>query len=108
VDETNEIVIARYLGAPSSVGIDKMDDSDFIATSVFPNPFQHTATVKVVGISPINATFLIYNSLGQLVHTQAISSFETALQLELPGGIYTYTIINETNRVKAAGKLALQ
>ena len=107
IGTNTDFSIARYIGV-GTVGINEQNSFDFSSTSVFPNPFQHTTTLKIFGTTEINSTLLLYNSLGQIVHTQAISSTETVLHLELASGLYSYSIINEKGKLKTGGKLVIQ
>jgi len=103
-----DFTIVRYLGSSGSVGIVDNTYFDLNSASVFPNPFQHTAILKVSGPIEINSTLVVYNTLGQIVYTQAVSSNETDLHLELASGIYNYVIINKTKQLKSRGKFAIQ
>ena len=104
----SDFAIVRYLGSSGSVGIVDNTYFDLNSSSVFPNPFQHTAILKVSGPIEINSTLVVYNTLGQIVYTQAVSSNETDLHLELASGIYNYVIINKTKQLKSRGKFAIQ
>jgi len=64
IGANTDFSIARFIGQ-GTIGIDENISVDFISTSVFPNPFKHTATLKVFGATEINSTLSVYNSLGQ-------------------------------------------
>lgn len=103
----NEFAIARYYSGLIT-DISDATNNEQISTTIFPNPFDRETKLKINGLSQIASTLMIYNALGQMVHSQIINSNETGLELSLPNGIYTYTITSETENLWSRGKLSIQ
>ncbi len=77
--------------------------------SIYPNPFNTSATVFMNDETLINKSQLrIYNVLGEEVMIMLILNQSTTLEkLDLPSGMYFYKIISD-NKVVQSGKLISQ
>ena len=101
----------------ASVGIDE-DNPDvlpdeFLTTRAYPNPFNASVTVKVTGMSLTDkrASLKIFNSLGQVVHTDTQPTnrgdvvFDWTPSEAIGSGMYLYLL--STASAQAEGKLVL-
>jgi hypothetical protein len=79
------------------------------AVTIYPNPFNASATVTVNNASQINQCELrIYNVLGDEVMNVALAQKTTTIDTNvLPAGIYFYTIIDH-NEIIQSGRLISQ
>ena len=76
-------------------------------SSVFPNPFHASATLKMNSIAQ-NYELKIYNTFGEQVEQQKIISKSTIIKREhLTDGIYFYQITND-KEILTSGKLVLE
>jgi len=103
----NEFAIARYFSGLITE-IEEPANNDQISTTIFPNPFDRETKLKLIGTSQFPSTLIIYNTLGQIVHSQIINTNESSLELSLTNGIYTYTIASETGKLYSRGKLLIE
>jgi uncharacterized delta-60 repeat protein len=103
----NEFAIARYFSGLITE-IAEPANNDQISTTIFPNPFDRETKLKLIGTSQFPSTLIIYNTLGQIVHSQIINTNESSLELSLTNGIYTYTIASETGKLYSRGKLLIE
>ena len=86
-------------------GIDELTSS-FI--SVYPNP--HTGSVNLVLPTELaqHAVIEMYDALGKLVLKHDLTQeLNTINMMDLPNGLYTYKVINQSQVVKV-GKLVKQ
>jgi hypothetical protein len=74
--------------------------------TVYPNPFNNSATIILNGASLIDkAEFRMYNLLGEEVASTTITNQETILETsKLPSGIYFYQVV-KNDRLIQSGKL---
>ncbi|MFL5752718.1 MAG: T9SS type A sorting domain-containing protein [Bacteroidia bacterium] len=111
---TDLIIPSAYFGSPliavnlncSTMGINATENS-VPPLSVFPNPFNSTATLKSCAILN-KADLVIYNSYGQKVRTlTALSGDKAKIEREeLPAGIYFIQIIQGA-KITAKGKFVI-
>ena len=66
---------------------------------VYPNPASNELFIIATGFS--NVIIKLYNTLGELVFEKVVSSNQSISLLNLPNGIYTYKLYNNSNEVKA-------
>ena len=104
---TLDFAVARYTRSMTTE-LAEIFKPDQISVLVYPNPLHHTVTIKFSELRTSFVSLLIYNSLGQSVYSQQLTSEETTLQLNLQNGIYDYYLFDHTNRTIANGKLAVQ
>ncbi len=77
----------------ASVGINEITQDGF---AIYPNPNKGTMTLKMD--NPQNATLTVYNELGEVVLSQAITTSSTPIQNDFAGGLYTAQIQNAGKR----------
>jgi len=79
-----------------------------VLSSAFPNPFPESTTIRfAIGLQ--DATFMLFNSLGQNVKTE---NYKLVTEIHfsrknLPDGIYFYSVI-EQNGLMSSGKLIIR
>ncbi len=103
----NEFAIARYFSGLITEIAEPANNYQ-ISTTIFPNPFDRETKLKLIGTSQFPSTLIIYNTLGQIVHSQIINTNESSLEFSLTNGIYTYTIASETGKLYSRGKLLIE
>lgn len=76
---------------------------------VFPNPFKDYAILKTNYINLSQATFLLYNLNGEVVHKEDtfLSNRIEIKRNNLSSGMYIFKLISENNRV-VTGKILIQ
>ncbi len=73
---------------------------------VSPNPTTNQLFIN--SQEPLQATFVLYNALGQKVGTTTLSGNSTQINVaNLPSGIYLYQIINPQNQTLQYGKVSI-
>ncbi|MEQ8706776.1 MAG: LamG-like jellyroll fold domain-containing protein [Phaeodactylibacter sp.] len=60
---------------------------------VYPNPLRQGQPLEVVAQMELPGEFSVYNTQGQLLLQQTLTSAQTTLKPNLPAGIYTYRLI---------------
>ncbi|MES2513222.1 MAG: ice-binding family protein [Bacteroidota bacterium] len=95
-------------GNCSSVGINELTENTNII-SIYPNPFNESATIVFKDISRLTkAELKIYNVLGEEVINTILTKQSTSINTaELPNGLYTYKLINN-NEIVQSGRLISQ
>ncbi|MEK6614744.1 MAG: ice-binding family protein [Bacteroidota bacterium] len=88
--------------------ISSFENANEVVT-IYPNPFNTSATVKINDASHINASELrIYNVLGEEIMNVLITKELTRLEtINLPSGLYFYKITSN-NKTVQSGKLISQ
>jgi len=102
-------------GAPSipgnctTVGIHESDPAQTAAASVFPNPFNGSATIVLQnGLLSDGTQLKLYNVIGEEVMNVLLTNQTTTLTMnQMPTGIYFYELINQGRKVQT-GKLISQ
>lgn len=102
-----DFAICRY-HASIITNADNTMNNPFLSPNIFPNPFINQATLSMIGAVEKKSTLSVYNSLGQFVHLQTISSPETQLNLDLPSGIFNYLIMSESGKLIGIGKFIIR
>jgi hypothetical protein len=72
---------------------------------VYPNPFENSFRVNLTLDEKYNHSLKIYNIQGQLVQQMMINSSQEEVELDIPSGIYFYSILDKENKSIANGKL---
>jgi len=65
----------------------------------YPNPADQYTIIPVSGLKG-KSTFMLFNSIGQLIVTQDLNGAESQLQINTSGlaqGVYHYQIANEAS-----------
>lgn len=80
------------------------------AATIYPNPFNTSATIQLNDVSMINNSELkIYNVLGeQVLFTTLDKQLTTIDTTNLPAGLYFYTITGKNNKEVQTGRLISQ
>lgn len=71
---------------------------------VYPNPASNVVVVQLSTYYP--ATFKLYNLLGELVLSQAITQTTTPIAIDLPQGVYVYKVLAD-GQVLASNKFVV-
>ena len=92
---------------PSYVGIPQIQNSS--SFSLYPNPFNTSATLKFENFANNNCTLLLYNLYGQIVRTVTnITSDEIEIERKnLSSGLYFFQMRSENN-IHAEGKFIIE
>ena len=77
--------------------------------SVFPNPANQQLNIIYHSLSHPNATFVLYDMLGQQVLSQPITALNTTTlnTSTLPVGVYTYQLWANKNEILQKGKVVV-
>lgn len=92
------------INAEMTIGCTNLGIENVVVTTkstLYPNPFQTTLNVALSGS---NGEIAIYNTLGELVMTKRLSEKVTAIQINLPTGMYFYQLRNDDGKTES-GKL---
>lgn len=103
-----DFAIARYHSIDGTVSYEEKTNIDPISASIIPSPFQNSGILKINSNLALNSLFSIYNSFGQIVYNQLIFSPESALNLELCGGVYSYSINDKNGLILTRGKFVIE
>ncbi len=98
-----KLAAVRYLGnSESNVSIP--NSNEVIEPIIYPSPCQDQITIKLNETNYTNSIIYIYNSIGQIVMQNQISTNETILKFDLPNGFYTLIILNDEMKKKYSRK----
>lgn len=75
--------------------------------SVYPNPSENYLYVDLKNNSINNSVIILYDVLGKEVKRQRISESKTSIQHDLQKGIYFYTVLSDSEKIRS-GKLIVQ
>lgn len=81
--------------------------SDGIGSYIYPNPFSATTTLLIANdeLQITNAELKIIDMFGKVVHQRTLNSKHETLNLNLPEGVYFYSI--KTGNLYSSGKMVL-
>jgi hypothetical protein len=101
--------ITATIPEPCNVTVGLGDhDANAIGASFYPNPFASSLVVNVQDASAVNGSVLtMYNVLGTQVMNVSLTEITTAIETNLPAGVYFYNITGQ-NGVSQSGKLISQ
>ncbi len=71
---------------------------------IYPNPFNRSLNVSLTGFAAAQPALKIYNTLGILVMQTSLDANTTAVPVNLPSGVYYYTI-SDSDGSQQVGKL---
>ena len=79
--------------------------------TIYPNPFNNTATVSInETMKDKNPSLIIYNLLGQEMKTIFIGANKsmTFSRDNLAGGMYFYKLVSDKNELLSNGKIIIE
>jgi hypothetical protein len=76
-----------------------------VEVTISPNPFEKIFSIKLSESENYHHRMMIYNIQGQLVQQMMINSSQEEVELDIPSGIYFYSIFDRENKSIANGKL---
>ena len=86
-------------------------ENQHVRITAFPNPFQHSTTIRLEGNSPYQSLRLeVYNAMGQLVHqsqNQGAAQQVVLQRNDLEAGMYFYRLVAD-DQLLHTGKLIAQ
>jgi hypothetical protein len=86
-------------------GIKKLANNG-LQVEIYPNPSKGEFLIKADFATDKNHV-VIYNNLGQKVYDQALNQGETAVKTNLAKGLYTYEILENSQKI-STGKLVIE
>ncbi len=112
-DNYYRLAIINLDGSKQYTDVVLLKRKDNFLVSAWPNPVHSRLNVEVSGITPGQYSFVLYNSMGQLVlrSTAMLSSYKQTIPMNvsnLPGGMYHLAVFNAKGAPMSESKIEVK